>query len=278
MKKALLAAALASTALLAGTAPAVAQDRWDYSGGRPDDRMAYRLIGPGVPMLFPELRRSPRGRAFVMRNFDWNHDGIIDRREADAANRAFADAAGPRRDRFDWDSHGQGMPVPPPPGPPPGPGGWQHDGPPQRDWQQGGGGWDRPAMREYGFRQTPRGATLTLSQDVLFATDSDVLRPGALDRLRPLADYLRSEPGVRVAIDGYTDSRGSQAHNQDLSERRAASVRNALDEMGVTRARFSVQGHGENDPVATNATAAGMRQNRRVEVTLLGRRADEFMR
>ena len=137
-------------------------------------------------------------------------------------------------------------------------------------------GWDRRAMRGYGFRQTPRGARLILQGDVLFATDSDVLRPGAINRLRPLARYLRANPGVRVAIDGYTDARGSDAHNQDLSERRAVSVRAAFDDMGVVRARFRVAGHGKANPVASNATAAGMRQNRRVEVTLLGRRAAEF--
>ena len=131
-------------------------------------------------------------------------------------------------------------------------------------------------MRNYGFRQTPRGATLTLQEDVLFRTDSDVLRPGAIEKLRPLARYLRGNPGVRVSIDGFTDSRGTDAHNQDLSERRAASVRQAFDDMDVVRARFSVVGHGENQPVATNATAAGMRLNRRVEVTLLGQRADRF--
>ena len=131
-------------------------------------------------------------------------------------------------------------------------------------------------MRDYGFRQTPRGATLNLSADVLFATDSAALRPGAIDRLRPLADYLRDTRGVRVAIDGYTDARGTDAHNQDLSDRRAASVRDALIDMGADRARFATVGHGEREPVATNATAAGMRQNRRVEVTLLGRRAAEF--
>ncbi|MCU6455361.1 OmpA family protein [Sphingomonas sp. A2-49] len=243
---------IAATALTALAGPAAAQDRWDWSAG---DR-PYRLVGAGVPDLFPELRRTERGRAFVMRNFDINRDGRVSPREAEAANRAFAAVAGPRRDRFDWDRRERTVVVE------------------TRD--AGPGQWDRRAMHDYGFRQTPRGATLTLSEDVLFATDSDVLRPGAIDRLRPLAAYLRANGGVRVAIDGFTDSRGSDAHNQDLSERRAASVRAAFDAMGVTRARFSVVGHGEASPVATNATAAGMRQNRRVEVTLLGRRAAEF--
>ncbi len=141
-----------------------------------------------------------------------------------------------------------------------------------------GGDWDRGAMRNYRFRQTPPGATMTLQEDVLFRTDSADLRPGAVDKLRPLAGYLRADPGVRVAIIGHTDSRGTDAHNQDLSERRADSVRSAFDEMGVTRARFRVEGHGEREPVATNNTPEGMRLNRRVEVTLLGQRADRFDR
>jgi len=244
-------AAALSALSLAAAGPAAAQDRWDWS---PGDR-AYRLAGPGVRLLYPELRDTPRGRAFVMRNFDFDRNGFVGWREAQAANRAFAEVAGTRRDRFDWDHPGPAVAV-----------------------EQPRGGWDHRAMRDYGFRQTARGATLNLQEDVLFRTDSAVLRPGALDKLRPLADYLKSERGVRVAIDGYTDSRGTDAHNQALSERRATSVRSALDAMGVVRARFVVQGHGESNPVATNATREGMRQNRRVEVTLLGQRADRFSR
>lgn len=249
--------AAAAGSLFAAATPAAAQDRWDWSPGD----CAYRLVGAGVPLLYPELRGSPRGRAFVMRNFDVNRDGRIQPREADAANRAFAAVSGPRyergRDRFDWDRRGPVV---------------------VQETVVDRGSWDRGAMRGYGFRQTPRGATLTLSEDVLFRTDSDVLRPGAAEKLRPLSAYLRANAGVRVAIDGYTDSRGTDAHNQDLSERRAASVRQAFDTMGVTRARFAVVGHGEANPVATNATPTGMRQNRRVEVTLLGQRADRFAR
>jgi outer membrane protein OmpA-like peptidoglycan-associated protein len=254
-RKAGLLTATAALLLGAGAAaPAGAQGRWDWNGGRQGDR-EYRLAGAGVRLLLPELRTTNRGRAFVLRNFDDNRDGLISPREAQAANAAFADAAGPRRDRFDWDARRDGRDV---------------VVPAERE------GWDRGAMRSYHFRQTRLGATLTLQEDVLFRTDSADLRPGALDKLRPLAGYLRANPGVRVAIIGHTDSRGSDAHNQDLSERRAESVRGAFDEMGVTRARFRVEGHGEGEPVATNATAAGMRLNRRVEVTLLGQRADRF--
>jgi len=250
-------AILAATAVATLTAalPADAQGRLDWRPG------AYRLVGNGVPTLFPELRNNPRGRAFVMRNFDYNRDGRVSLREADAANAAFAREAGPRRDRFDWNGPGRVVVV-------------------EEVVPVGGAAvrWDRRAMRDYGFRQTSRGATLTLAEQVLFATDSAVLRPGAVDKLRALADYLRSERGVRIAIDGHTDSRGTDAHNQQLSERRAAAVRDAFDQLGVTRARFSVRGYGESQPVASNATPQGMQRNRRVEITLLGRRASEFAR
>lgn len=241
MNKLLIVASLAS---VAAAMPATAQGRLDWRAGD------YRLVGNGVPLLDAELRTTARGRAFVMRNFDFNADGRIAVREADAANAAFVREAGPRRDRFDWASRGVIV--------------------------EERSTWNQQAMRGYGFRQTPRGATMNLTEEVLFRTGSADLRPGAVDKLEALADYLRAEPRVRIAIDGHTDAVGSDAANLTLSQRRAASVRAALDEMGVTRARFLVAGHGEAQPVASNATAAGRRQNRRVEVTLLGQRADRF--
>jgi outer membrane protein OmpA-like peptidoglycan-associated protein len=264
IRKTSLLAATAAAVLMTSASPAGAQSRWDFDGGRQGDR-EYSLAGAGVRLLLPELRRTNRGRAFVMRNFDRNRDGLISPREAEAANVAFVGFAGTGRDRFDWDAR-------------------RDLGRDDRRGDRGDvivresddGGWDRNAMRSYNFRQTAEGAMATMQEDVLFATDRADLRPGAIEKLRPLARYLRANPGVRVAITGHTDSRGTDAHNQDLSERRAQSVRDAFDEMGVTRARFRVQGRGEHAPVATNATAAGMRLNRRVEVTLLGQRADRF--
>jgi outer membrane protein OmpA-like peptidoglycan-associated protein len=243
-------------AAVASAAPASAQRAWDWSGGRPGSG-AWRLAGPGVPMLIPELRASHRGRAFVLRNFDLNRDRFINRREANAANRAFVEIAGADRPRFDWDRRDTTF--------------VDVTGP-----DRGPIAWDRRAMRDYGFRQTPRGATMTLSEQVLFDTDSSTLRPGAVARLRPLADYLRANAGVRVAIDGHTDSRASDAYNKSLSLRRADAVRAAFDDLGVTRARFSVEGFGESRPVASNTTPQNMQRNRRVEVTLLGQRADRF--
>lgn len=258
-----MTAALAAATLAGGiAAPAGAQSRWDYGGGRPGERDLL-LVGAGVRDLLPELRRTNRGRAFVVRNFDDNGDGRINPREADAANRAFLAIAGGRRDRFDWDARDVGFSRG---------GGYAPGG----EWR-GEGGWDRRGMRDYRFRQTRYGATFDLA-DVLFQTASASLRPGAADRLRPLASYLRANPGVQVRVDGHTDSVGSDASNQTLSERRAETVAAAMERMGVRPGRIRAYGHGETMPVATNASAQGRQLNRRVEVTLVGRQAREFDR
>jgi outer membrane protein OmpA-like peptidoglycan-associated protein len=202
-----------------------------------------------VPVLLPELRGTRRGRAFVMRNFDLNRDGLISPREASEANRAFVEIAGPGRGRFDWEQRGR-----------------RHVSP---------GGWDRQGMRNYHFREGRYGATFTL-QDVLFETGSATLRPEAETQLGTLADYLDANPKVRLRIDGYTDTVGKAASNLTLSRSRAAAVADALAAMGADPARFQLEGHGQADPVASNDTAAGRQQNRRVEVTLIGQKASSF--
>jgi outer membrane protein OmpA-like peptidoglycan-associated protein len=130
-------------------------------------------------------------------------------------------------------------------------------------------------LRDYQMKQTQLGATLVL-QDVVFATGRAELKPGAAERLRPLASYLQANPQVKVRIDGHTDAQGSDAYNQALSERRAAAVRAALASMGIDPARIETVGHGEANPLADNRTAAGRQQNRRVEVTLVGQQASSF--
>ena len=243
------AVALAA-ALITLATPVMAQERFDWGGGRSGER-DYRLTGAGVSRLLPELKRTARGRAFVMRNFDRNGDGRVSPREAEDANRAFLLIADGRRDRFDWESRDIGRPVA------------QH-----REW-------DRRGMRGYQMRQTRYGATFDL-QDVLFETGSARLRPAALERLRPLASYLGANPDVPVRIDGHTDSVGSDSANQLLSERRAGAVREALSAMGVDQGEFVVAGHGETMPSASNADATGRQLNRRVEVTLVGQQARSF--
>jgi outer membrane protein OmpA-like peptidoglycan-associated protein len=239
-----------AAALITVTTPALAQERFDWGGGRSGER-DYRLVGAGAPQLLPELRRTARGRAFVMRNFDRNRDGRVSPREADEANRAFLLVAGGRRDRFDWESRDVDRPIVR-----------------QREW-------DRRGMRGYQMRQTRHGATFDL-QDVLFETGSARLRPAALERLRPLASYLSANPDVPVRIDGHTDSVGSDSANQLLSERRADSVRQALNAMGVEENELMAAGHGESMPAASNSTATGRQLNRRVEVTLVGQQARSF--
>jgi outer membrane protein OmpA-like peptidoglycan-associated protein len=133
----------------------------------------------------------------------------------------------------------------------------------------------RAQMQAYQMKQTQLGATLVL-RDVVFATGRADLKPGAAERLRPLASYLQANPDVKVRIDGHTDAQGSDAYNQALSDRRAASVRAALAAMGVDGSRIEAIGHGETQPLADNRTAAGRQQNRRVEVTLVGQQASTF--
>ena len=133
----------------------------------------------------------------------------------------------------------------------------------------------RQEMADYKMQQTQLGATLVL-QDVVFETAKADLKPGAADRLRPLAQYLQANPNVQVRIDGHTDAQGGDDYNMQLSQARAGSVRSALIAMGVDGARIQAIGHGKADPIADNKTEAGRQQNRRVEVTLVGQQATAF--
>ena len=133
----------------------------------------------------------------------------------------------------------------------------------------------RAQMQAYQMKQTQLGATLVL-QDVVFETAKADLKPGASDRLRPLAQYLQANPNVQVRIDGHTDAQGGDDYNMQLSQARAGSVRSALIAMGVDGARIQAIGHGKADPIADNKTEAGRQQNRRVEVTLVGQQANAF--
>jgi outer membrane protein OmpA-like peptidoglycan-associated protein len=106
---------------------------------------------------------------------------------------------------------------------------------------------------------------LTLS-DVLFDTDAATLKPGAAVAIDRLGKFLQGSPESRVIIEGHTDSRGSEAYNEDLSRRRAEAVAEELVTRGISSDRFEVIGRGEGYPVANNGTAEGRQQNRRVEI------------
>lgn len=114
-------------------------------------------------------------------------------------------------------------------------------------------------------KQTDRGMVLTLG-DVLFDTAAATLKPGAAAQMDRIAAFLKSNDGTKVIVEGHTDSRGSDEYNQQLSERRAQAVADALSFRGVNRNRVEAVGRGKALPVASNDSAAGQQQNRRVEL------------
>lgn len=116
-------------------------------------------------------------------------------------------------------------------------------------------------------KQTDRGQMVTFG-DVLFDLNKSELKSAAYNNVRDLADFLRQHPDRKVLIEGHTDSTGSAAYNQSLSEARANSVRRALVQQGVDMSRIQTQGFGEAHPVSDNSTAASRAMNRRVEVTV----------
>lgn len=116
-------------------------------------------------------------------------------------------------------------------------------------------------------REEPTETIVTLSGDVLFATGSATLLPAARDRLSPVADAMGATEQTAV-ISGFTDSRGTDAANQDLSRRRAESVRDYLVTAGVPTGRISAEGRGETNPIGSNDTVEGRAYNRRVEISL----------
>jgi len=100
--------------------------------------------------------------------------------------------------------------------------------------------------------------------------DKATLKPGAREKLARVAGILGSHPDLKIEIEGHADSTGSEDYNQRLSERRAESVRAYIGQQGIAKAVVSAVGFGESRPVATNGTAAGRQQNRRVEIIVTG--------
>jgi outer membrane protein OmpA-like peptidoglycan-associated protein len=112
---------------------------------------------------------------------------------------------------------------------------------------------------------TPERTSVTL-RGVTFETGRSRLRPASYAVLDGVAAALRAAPEIRIEVAGYTDSTGSATVNQQLSEARAAAVRAYLARRGVALDRMRARGYGPSAPVASNATAAGRAQNRRVEL------------
>lgn len=110
---------------------------------------------------------------------------------------------------------------------------------------------------------------LNMPSNVTFGVDSSAISPGFQATLNGVADTLSRYEKSYVDVLGHTDSTGSDAYNQALSERRAESVANFLANSGVQRARLATRGYGESQPIASNATEQGRAANRRVEIKIV---------
>jgi outer membrane protein OmpA-like peptidoglycan-associated protein len=118
-------------------------------------------------------------------------------------------------------------------------------------------------------RDTARGLVVSMP-DVLFDFNKYTLKPEARERLARISGIVLAYPDLKLQIEGYTDSIGSDEYNQTLSEKRAESVRDYIVSSGVSMNNVAAQGMGKADPVADNTTAAGRKLNRRVEMIVSG--------
>lgn len=118
-------------------------------------------------------------------------------------------------------------------------------------------------------RDTARGLIVNLS-DVLFDTAKFTLRPEAREKLARVAGIVAGHPGLQLAVEGHTDNVGGDVYNQELSEQRGVAVRDYLTGQGMQQGSVTTQGFGKGQPIATNDTAAGRQQNRRVELVISG--------
>jgi outer membrane protein OmpA-like peptidoglycan-associated protein len=118
-------------------------------------------------------------------------------------------------------------------------------------------------------RETQRGLIVNIT-DVLFAFNQYALKPGAREKLAKVSGILLAYPGLKIQLEGYTDSIGSDEYNMTLSQHRADGVRTYLLSQGVPADTVTAVGMGKANPVADNSTPAGRQQNRRVEMIVSG--------
>jgi outer membrane protein OmpA-like peptidoglycan-associated protein len=115
--------------------------------------------------------------------------------------------------------------------------------------------------------QTERGLVLTLDS-IVFDVDQAELNPGASLTLDKIAEFLRQYENRNIVIEGFTDSTGPTDYNEQLSQHRAESVRQALVARGIDESRIETRGYGERFPVASNEDPSGRQLNRRVEIVI----------
>jgi OOP family OmpA-OmpF porin len=117
--------------------------------------------------------------------------------------------------------------------------------------------------------ERPAPQTKIIFEGTNFDFDKATLRPAGKAKLDENVKTLMAYPDINVDIVGYTDSIGTAKYNQGLSNRRAATVKKYMESKGVAASRMNTKGMGEKDPVASNKTAAGRAENRRVEIVIL---------
>jgi outer membrane protein OmpA-like peptidoglycan-associated protein len=118
-------------------------------------------------------------------------------------------------------------------------------------------------------QETARGLIMNLS-DVLFDFNKYTLKPEAREKLAKISGILLAYPDLKVQVEGYTDNIGSDEYNQQLSEKRADSVRDYLVSQNVQGGSITAEGYGKSNPIADNSTNSGRAQNRRVEMVVSG--------
>jgi outer membrane protein OmpA-like peptidoglycan-associated protein len=113
------------------------------------------------------------------------------------------------------------------------------------------------------------GAFTGVIEGIFFDVDQATIKKTAAPKLDAAIETLKKHPSMRIEISGHTDSKGNDAYNVDLSQRRAEAVKQYMVERGIDASRIQTRGAGENEPIASNSTRAGRAQNRRIEFKLL---------
>ena len=122
-------------------------------------------------------------------------------------------------------------------------------------------------------RTAPDELKVTVRNDVLFDFNSAGLRQASRDSLHEMSDVFQKYPSTTISVQGHTDSIGTASYNKRLSQRRATSVTQYLENLGVRSSRLETIGYGESQPRATNSTAEGRQLNRRVEIKIRANQA-----
>jgi outer membrane protein OmpA-like peptidoglycan-associated protein len=128
----------------------------------------------------------------------------------------------------------------------------------------------RQRLRNSGVSVTRVGDSIVLNMpsNITFDSDRAELKPQFYNTLNSVVEVFAEYKQTLIDVVGHTDADGSDEYNYDLSRRRAASVAQYMSSQQLDPNRFSVEGHGERDPIASNATSSGKAQNRRVEITI----------